>query len=99
MLSKNEMKVFLAVCRAVRKKQDDDVKYGVDRCSIYTTVHIDVCYREFENNVPQALAIAMKLKEMGYLKVSKKYKYKGRYVGLTSKGVDYIKQLRKQSKR
>jgi hypothetical protein len=92
MLEGKELKVFLKLCKAIRREQNlrKDTSLSTSMF-IYTDIFGGWVWED-GMGIKQMYAIMYKLENMGFVKI-KKTKYKT-YAALGNKGVEFVKQLK-----
>ena len=103
-LTKDEQKLFFALCKYIRHLQNykriKKITDGVLLNSMELVTSLRVLYKEMHFTLPwrckKTHAVAYSLQVKGYVKVSKSYGYKGKYISLDKKGIEYIQYLRKK---
>lgn len=111
MLKGLELKVFLSICRAVRNEQDRRIDYNkfsmeasgeifYKSTNMYIWVEANtVNWGVAGVNTGQVFAILYKLQEQGYIKYHAGGWKKKSKVQLDKKGIELIKELKKQVKK
>ncbi|PGK51866.1 hypothetical protein CN918_29175 [Priestia megaterium] len=100
-LTKDEKKLFLAICKYVResqnlgliKKMTDSVRLNVPEIR---TTFFEFRENGSKRNIKKLHRVAYSLEEKGLIKVSKTYGYRGKYVNIDTKGVEYINYLKER---
>jgi len=103
-LTKDEQKLFFALCKYIRHLQNhkriEKITEGVPLNSIELMrafpTRVIQRYPLYPGDVKKTHAVAYSLQEKEYVKVSKSYGYKGKYISLDKKGIEYIQYLRKK---
>lgn len=98
-LSKQECELFKVFLKKIRWKQDNQKQNG-ERPWSMGYISVDLCNltwrEELKRHIstPQAHAIAHELKKKGLVRF-KRYRYKGTFLFLTEKGIEFVKGLKK----
>ena len=105
-LTKDEHRMFLAICKYVRwsqemgiiKRMTDGIKLNAPEIRGTFFDLQKAVEGSNKNYSKKAHAVAYSLQEKGFVKISKRYAYKGRYINIDTKGVEYIDYLKERIK-
>lgn len=106
MLNQTEMKVFLDICKEVRKEQDYRKNYNElyagcakqRKTSAFIHVVMTTAWSHMDMKINQYYAIAFKLQEKGLVKVHEGNGRKKTTIQLTPDAMKLVKQLKERRK-
>lgn len=103
MLTKDETTLFLALCKRVRQLQNLQVIHNMRDGVMLNDWELRKVFSEldredYRHHLKKTHAVAHSLQSKGFVKISKSYKYRGKYISLDDKGVEYIKYLKGKKK-